>query len=901
MQKNPSSQQTSEALFRGLFDNMTCGCAIYDVIGDGSQGNDYIVKNFNKASSRLEGKTVAEVVGKSLYELRPNIDDYGLIPVLKKVWETGIPDFYPVRIYQDNNFSNYYENYIFKLPSGEVVTIYNDVTEQKRAEEALRESEERFRALSMNTPDHVIIQDKELRYVWVINPPSGLSEEDMLGKTDFDILPKEDAGNLTRLKKRVLETGNTEYPKLQMVTKTGVLRYFEGACLPRHNAEGEIDGLFGYFRDVTDKIEDEKARRQSEARLCTLVDTIPDLVWLKDMEGVYLSCNPTFERFFGAKESEIVGKTDYDFKDKDLADFFREHDRKAMDADGPSVNEEWLTFADNGYHGLFETIKNPMRDADDNLIGVLGIARDITQRKDAEEALKENEQRYKKAQRLGQVGNWEFDSVTEKFWGSDEAKRIYGFDPESTDFTVTEIESCIPEREIVHQALVDLLEKNEPYNLEFEIRPRIGGDRKIIKSIAEVIRDDSGAPLKVAGVIQDITQQKNAEKEKILLERQLRQSQKLESIGLLAGGIAHDFNNILSAIIGFTELALDEVERGARLEDDLQEVLTAGKRAKELVRQILAFARQSDEEIKPVRIDAIAREAFQLMRSTIPATIEIQQELNSDSLVMGNPAQIHQIFMNLCTNAVHAMEGAGGILRVGLEDVRLDKNVTLKNKKLEPGDYLKIDVSDTGKGIAPGILDSIFDPYFTTKGPGEGSGLGLAVVHGIIEGYGGMITVSSELNKGARFTIYLPVTRNRQNAEHTEKNPTGTERILFVDDELPIAKMGQQILEQLGYSVTMRTSSVEALELFQAKPDEFDLIITDMTMPNLTGDKLAIELMKIRSAIPVILCTGFSKSISSESAAEIGIRAFVYKPVGRADFAKIVRSVLDESKRLNQK
>lgn len=774
------SLQASEALFRGLFDNMTSGCSIYEVIGDGSKGKHYIIKNFNKTSLKLEGKTISEVVGKTLSDLRPTIDDYGLIPIFKKVWETGIPDFFPVKIYQDEKFSNYYENYIFRLPSGEVIAIYNDVTEQKNNEVALR---------------------------------------------------------------------------------------------------------------------------QSEARLRTVVDTIPDLVWLKDTEGVYLSCNPTFERFFGVKESKIIGKTDYDFNDKELADFFRKHDRIAMDADRPSVNEEWLTFAENGYHGLFETVKTPMRDADGNLIGVLGIARDITERKKAEDTLKENDQRYKKGQRIGRVGNWEYDLVTEKIWGSDEAKRIYGFDPESKEFTVDQVEDCIPERERVHQVLIDLIEKGSPYNLEFEILPIDGSQKKIVRSIAEVIKDNSGVPLKVAGVLQDITQQKKTENENIFLERQLRQAQKLESIGLLAGGIAHDFNNILGAVIGYSELALAQVERSTVLENYLRQVLIAGLRAKDLVSQILAFARQSDEEIKPVRVDMIVGEVLKLLRSAISTTIEIQRDLKSDSLVMGNPTQIHQIFMNLCTNAFHAMEDGSGVLRIGLYDVTLEKNVTPNIKKLIPGKYLKITISDTGAGIEPGIVDSIFDPYFTTKGIGKGSGMGLAVVHGIVEKYGGMITVSSELGKGSLFTIYLPVTREKQRFIPTiaEKLPTGTERILVIDDELPIVDLLKPLLVELGYSVTTRTDSVEALELFKSKPDEFDLVVTDMSMPNLTGDKLAIELMKIRPDIPVILCSGYNKWISNESAAKIGIKAFINKPVMAADLAGIVRNVLDESGGLNQK
>jgi len=401
-----------------------------------------------------------------------------------------------------------------------------------------------------------------------------------------------------------------------------------------------------------------------------------------------------------------------------------------------------------------------------------------------------------------------------------------------------------------------------------------------------------GNTLGLRGVLVNISERKK-------LETQLRQVQKMEAIGTLAGGIAHDFNNILSAVIGYAELALDNVEKGSILEDYLQEIFTAGNRAKDLVKQILTFARQVDEEIKPVKVITVAKEALKLLRASIPASIEIRQHLESDSLIMGDPTQIHQIFMNLCTNAAHAMEERGGEMEIGLVDVELDDSSPLTLNGLKAGSYMKINVSDTGPGISPDIIDSIFEPYFSTKDVGEGTGMGLAMVHGIVESYGGKITAESEFGKGTTLLIYLPITKRRdfKRSFEEEKLPSGNERILLVDDELPIVKIGSRILETLGYHVTVRTSSVEALELFRSRPNDFDLVITDMTMPNMKGDKLADELMGIRPDIPVILCTGYSKNISDESAADIGIKAFAYKPIVKADLAKTVRKVFDAGRR----
>ncbi len=409
---------------------------------------------------------------------------------------------------------------------------------------------------------------------------------------------------------------------------------------------------------------------------------------------------------------------------------------------------------------------------------------------------------------------------------------------------------------------------------------------------------NAGGSISQMAIFRDITEYLQALKDKENAQAQLLQAQRMESIGTLAGGIAHDFNNILAAIIGFTELALIDLDTGANIEDSLQEVYAAGKRAKKLVAQILAFARKSMEEIKPIRVDVIVKEVIQFIRSSIPATIDVQSVIGSNSLIMGNQTQVHQVLMNLCTNASQAMENEGGVLTVTLQDMEVNDDFSNPRPDLANGSYVSISVADTGAGIAPDIIESIFDPYFTTKEPGEGTGMGLAMVHGIVESYGGKIFVDSEPGNGATFTIYLPAARKQklQDQNESESLPTGTERILYIDDEASIVKMSSQGLERLGYQVTTETNSLEALALFKSRPDDFDLVITDMTMPNMTGDKLTLELIKIRPDIPVILCTGYSKKISEETASKMGVTAFAYKPIFKADLAKMVRKTLDAGK-----
>ena len=387
----------------------------------------------------------------------------------------------------------------------------------------------------------------------------------------------------------------------------------------------------------------------------------------------------------------------------------------------------------------------------------------------------------------------------------------------------------------------------------------------------------------------------------VRLERELRQAHKMEAIGTLAGGIAHDFNNILMAIIGYTEMALYKTPEGTTpVRRDLEQVLKAGYRARDLVNQILTFSHQSDQERKVIDIVPPVKEALKLLRSSLPSTIEIRQDIAippEKGVILADPTQIHQVLMNLCTNAAHAMRDKGGILSVSLSSVETDADAYLVSRypDLKPGPYVRLTVGDSGHGVDPSILERIFDPYFTTKGPGEGTGMGLAVVQGIVNRHGGMITVNSEIGKGTTFHALFPRIEQKIVPEDmlAEALPTGSERILFIDDEKPLVDLGKGMLESLGYSVTIKTNSLEAMEAFRAEPDAFDLIITDVTMPAMTDIELAKELMAIRPDIPIILCTGFSELINEKQAKEMGIQEFVMKPFVIRKHAKTIRKVLE--------
>jgi len=395
-----------------------------------------------------------------------------------------------------------------------------------------------------------------------------------------------------------------------------------------------------------------------------------------------------------------------------------------------------------------------------------------------------------------------------------------------------------------------------------------------------------------------IRKRKKAEEDKIRLERQLQQAQKMESLGTLAGGIAHDFNNILYGAIGYAELCLDDTEPGTILEDNLKEVISGLLRAKSLVKQILAFSRPTDSEIEPTPVTPIVNEAVSLLKSTIPATIAIEVDADvENSTIKGDPTQIHQVIMNLCTNAAHAMEEDGGVLKIALENVEIGTSQEDQTAaKLPPGAYLKLSVADSGIGIPTDNLDRVFDPFFTSKEQGKGTGMGLAVVHGIVKAYDGQILVESKENHGTTFDVFFPLLEDNEAHNQDDANPLpkGHEHILLVDDRPQLVHLQKQVLEGLGYTVTAQNNGLEVLAAIAAHRDAYDAVITDMTMPKMAGDLLAEKIKGMRSDLPVILCSGYSEKISNVKAREIGIDAFLMKPVGKTKLARTLRRVLDK-------
>ena len=929
--------------------------------------------------------------------------------------------------------------------------ITRDIGERKRAEDALRKSEELLAEMTRQVPG-VLFQfysrpNGEMGLYYVSQGSKSIlgieaDPQKFLDQFIQLIMPERREPFLKSIENAVKEIKPWHYEEV-IEKVTGKRVWLSAHSLP---SVRETEIVFnGIIQDITERKKAEQELNSQRTLQRTLVNTLPDLVWLKNPDGFFMGCNTRFEQLLGKKEEEILGKDDDAFFSPESADFYRYHDRLAIEKGEAITSEEETVFADDGHREILEIIRTPMYAQNGALIGVLGIGRDITGRK-----LKEKIQAAKlrlidfasihstlellqhfldEAESLtgSEIGFYHFveenqQTLSLQTWSTNTLKNIctakgaglhypvseagvwtdcvetgkpvihndyiglkhrkgfpeghapvirelvvpvlrnekivaiIGVGNKITDYTADDVETLEQlsdlswdtiiykraedarrESDERYRSMMDAMHDaayicSSDFRIEYmnpamirkigraatdEICYEVihGRDERCPWCPMSQIRQNESVKIEIQSpkdgrfyqvssspllhrdgsiskmtIYTDITQIIEA-------EVKLRQSQKLESIGSLAGGIAHDFNNILFPIIGMSEMLMDDLAPGSPEKENAEEIFKAGKRGGELVKQILAFSRQSDQKKVPTRIQHILKEVLKLTRATIPSNIEIHNDIQSDcGLIMADPTQIHQVAMNIITNAYHAVEAEGGQISVRLKESFL-KTSDLSNKNLIPGNHAILTISDTGYGISTDVMDKIFDPYFTTKDQGKGTGLGLAVVYGIIQGHKGDIDVYSEIGKGTTFQVYLPVMeKSAKDLSNDEAQllPMGSERILLVDDEQPIANLEKQILERLGYHVTVRINSLEALEAFRANPYAFDLVISDMTMPYLTGDRLTREIKNIRSDIPVIVCTGFSERIDEEKAREMGIRAVLMKPLVRVEFAKMVRKALDE-------
>ena len=868
-----------------------------------SIGGDFILIAYNDAAEKITQGGIADsfrVKASELYHKMPEI-----VEELSRCFaeKSTIVRELSYRFKPTGERKQLLVSYAF-VPSDMILVHAEDITDRVRVERALRESEEKYRSFIDNAPISMYTTNLKGEFTYgnkKISKITGYQQEDWLGKPFHPFLHPEDLGIVRESMKRRISGGVTEGPyEVRVYNASGEIRwmkiYSESIYDTDKEGEKRMVGIQSFAEDITDTRIAEEALRESEETLGSIFRAAPT--------GIGVVCNRIIQRvndrlceMLGYSRAELLGQSArilYLTKE-DFTYVGRENYVQIQDHGTGTLETRWRRKDGKVMEVLLSS--TPV-DLEDWSLGITFTALDMTERKRAEEAFRKERDRAQMYLDIAGVMFLALDAKGEVTLVNKKGCVILE-DDEKQILRKNWFDHFLPQeqREKVKGVFQQLM-KGTIGSLEYFENPIItkSGKERHIAWHNALLRSEKADIIGILSSGEDITERKKAEEETRRLEGQLRQAQKMEAIGTLAGGIAHDFNNILFPIMGYTEMTIADLSEESKAWKNLNQVLKSVMRAKGLVQQILTFSRQQDLELKPLKVQIVVKEALKLIRSSLPTIIEIRQDIDKDCVaVLADPTHIHQIVMNLCTNAYHAMEEAGGTLEVNLSEVELTFN-DLTGLDMEPGPYLCLKVGDTGHGMDHAVVERVFDPYFTTKEKGKGTGLGLAVVHGIVKGYGGEIRVDSEPGKGTVFHIYLPQIRDSFVSSEfiSDKTlPTGHERILLVDDERQIVSMEKEMLECLGYKVTDRTSSIEALEAFRKRSDRFDLIITDMTMPNMTGDKLAREVMKIRSDIPVILCTGFSEMISEERAGVLGIKGFLMKPIVMSVLAKTVREMLD--------
>lgn len=756
--------------------------------------------------------------------------------------------------------------------------VIREVTERKRAEVALRESERLYRTFMNASSDLIFLKDELLRNIVVNKSLAAFfdkPEKEIIGRNDFELMPQFAAEQCRQSDLKALEGSSTV-----IVEETIGDRVYETHKFPVSLGKNKV-GVGGFIRDITMRAQADNALRESEEKFRDLTE--------KSMVGIYLLqdgllryANAEFANIFGYEVDEmtdLMGVRDVIFSG-DLP-MVEENLRKRISGDVKSLRYAFRIVTKNREIKYAEV--HSSRTIYKGKPAVIGTILDITDRRRVEEELRRLSIAIEQADEdivitdpdgIIQYVNPAFEKITG--YGREEA---IGHTPRILKSGVHD--------QAFYKDLWNTVKNGNIWRGTITNRRK---DGKLIQENATIspLLSSGGSLTGYVALKRDVT-------DALRLEAQFRQAQKMEAIGTLAGGIAHDFNNILGAMMGYTELARFKTE-DSKIYPYLEQVLKACNRSRDLVKQILTFSRQREQEKKFVSITPIVKEALKLLRSSLPSTIEICQiyDMQHDT-VLADPTQIHQVLMNLCTNALHAMRDQEGILEVRIKEQHLSSE-RIRDLGLKDGSFLQLVVSDTGDGIAPDIKDKIFDPFFTTKQSGEGTGLGLSVVYGIVKDIGGSISVESEVGKGSEFKIYLPlIDADEKTVEmHSVSLPHGKGCVIYVDDEEPIALLGGEMLASIGYEVAVYSNSLDALHAFRVNPGRFDLVITDMTMPNMTGVNLSKEIRKIRSDIPIILTTGFSERVNEEELRKIGIQEFLMKPVSLATLAQTIKYVIKQ-------
>ena len=816
---------------------------------------------------------------------------------------------------------------------GEInVQLEGEIAERKQATKALQVSENRFRLLAENSLDVLWTINLDGQFTYM-SPSSenlgGFLPEELVGGPFDKILPPESKKVVLERLQKELELPTAERSEfatmeLQQYTKDRRLVDIEISCSWIRDEKGESIGIQGMTRDITERKQAENALRNSEKQLekintCFLEfgpDANENIDRLTTLCGALLGASCTLYNRLEGEMLCSIGQwhtpPDYNPVDKPEGhicyDVIRNTDDQVLVVTNlPETHYAQTDINVKQYNlqtyigrvvKLFEknvgslcavySDKFEPSEADKQYIEIIASAIGVEEvRLWAEKARLESEDKYRSVLEVSPDPIVAYDVEGRVTYLNPAFTNVLGW---TLDELLNKKTDYVPDEEWPKtQVMIDKVKRGENFSGFETKRLTKSGSIVDISMSAAVWNDGGGSPLGNVITLRDISEQKR-------LEANLRYSHKMEAIGRLAGGIAHDFNNILGGIFGFTQLAKLKASDNPKLQNYLDQIFSASNRASELVQQILTFSRQTKFEKIPCDISIVLKEALKLLQVSLPATIEIHQSIRSDlGAIKADQTQIHQVLMNLCTNAFHAMEEKGGVLSVSLDSAELNQQGITFYEDQKAGRYLKLTVSDTGCGMSADTIEHIFEPYYTTREHGEGTGIGLATVHGIVTEHGGFIKVYSEPGTGTSIHVFFPLVEvwSKADMPSIESFPTGMERILLVDDEESLADSGKQLLESLGYQVKCETDPINAIEIFRSNPRDFDLILSDMSMPKMTGLNMSKEILNIRADIPIILCTGFSKILTTEKMNEVGIRTLLVKPFTMQKLAESVRNELD--------
>ncbi len=854
-----------------------------------SYGPDGILL-FVSESARSLGYEPDFAVGRHILEF-VHPEDHDAVEAAFRLNLQGIPhDRVECRLRHQDGHYEWYEEYSEPLHIDGVLAQVNgvlrNIQERKIAEEALREREAMYRALVDHSHDGIFIIGTDRFHF--INPRAtgivGYSLDELYAMDPWSLVhPEERAKVQDNAYRRVRGEDVPPRYNARIIHKSGAVLFVE-LSISKIPFAGQW-AVLGTLRDITQRLESEAALKNSEERYRLLVENQGEGVGYVDDDERILFMNRAAEGILGRPRAELLGRCLSEFTD--ARDFQKLQDETLKRKIGSNSTYEMGFIRPNGERRQVLVTVTPHTDDQGQFLGALGIFRDITSIKQAEAELKRLSTAIEQASDSILVTDIEgtvlyANPATEKLLGLPQPM-IHGQRIATLNFGESD-EKLYRERwqEVVAgQSSTGRMSHR-----------RGDGTTGHTDTTLSPVRDDEGAVQYVVLTSRDVTREAE-------LENQLRHSQRMEAIGVLAGGIAHDFNNLLMPILGFAELAQDLVKTDQpKLTSYLEEIHGAGRRAADLVSQILLFGRQMEQDKQAVELHPLVKECLKLMRAAIPANISIEAHVDEQcGPVLVDPSQIHQVVMNLCTNGYHAMRESGGRLGVRLDRVCPTVPVQAIGGDLPPGDYIRLSVSDTGCGMSPETQKQVFLPFFTTKRIGEGTGLGLSIVHGIVTGCDGGIQLESEVGRGSTFTVYLPIALRPEPTSpfRQEKAAKGHERILVVDDERPIGQMLGEALGLLGYRVSVFQDSQEALSAFQANPESYDLVMTDFSMPGLTGQDLGTGIWKLRPGFPVLLMTGFSEELDEAKAREQGFANLLKKPLPLPSLAHALRQTLDEA------